>query len=141
MRRKRIDLDSKSEGISPLGEKASQVQAQPIVGQEAKVDNGEEKTAISDKADNEADQGHRYGNFRNYYTFHPPSNRIQRLGEILDYGKLPPFVSCTRFILLAAYHPFFVSSRREQETGKAGKATKDWCCRFINREGRLFPLL
>lgn len=84
MRRKRIDLDSKSEG-NPLGEKASQVQAEPSVGQEAKAQNDEDKTASSDKADDEADQGHRYGNFRNYYTFHPPSNRIQRLGEILDY--------------------------------------------------------
>ena len=84
MRRKRIDLDSKSEG-SPVGKKALQLHAQPNLGQEVKVNNDEEKTASSDKADDEADQGHRYGNFRNYYTFHPPSNRIQRLGEILDY--------------------------------------------------------
>ena len=84
MRRKRIDLDSKSEG-SPLGEKALQVQSKLNLGQEAKVDDDENKIASSDKADDEADQGHRYGNFRNYYTFHPPSNRIQRLGEILDY--------------------------------------------------------
>lgn len=87
MRRKRIDLDSKN-GESPFGVKASQVQdqAQPNVGQEGNIDNDGEKTASSDKnADDEADQGHRYGNFRNYYTFHPPSNRIQRLGEILDY--------------------------------------------------------
>jgi hypothetical protein len=84
MRRKRIDLDTKSEG-SPIAEKSAQVQAQPNIGQGGKADNDEEKTASNDKADDEADQGHRYGNFRNYYTFHPPSNRIQRLGEIIDY--------------------------------------------------------
>ena len=27
------------------------------------------------------DQGHRYGNFPNYYSFHPPQNRLQVLEE------------------------------------------------------------
>jgi 2-polyprenyl-3-methyl-5-hydroxy-6-metoxy-1,4-benzoquinol methylase len=31
------------------------------------------------------DMGHRIGNFHNYYSFHPPSNRLQHMGEILQY--------------------------------------------------------
>ena len=33
------------------------------------------------------DMGHRIGNFHNYYTFHPPSIRLQHMGEILDYVR------------------------------------------------------
>ena len=31
------------------------------------------------------EKGHRIGNFHNYYSFHPPSNRLQHMGAILDY--------------------------------------------------------
>eukprot|EP00571_Detonula_confervacea_P006464 CAMPEP_0172325214 /NCGR_PEP_ID=MMETSP1058-20130122/53430_1 /TAXON_ID=83371 /ORGANISM="Detonula confervacea, Strain CCMP 353" /LENGTH=57 /DNA_ID=CAMNT_0013041695 /DNA_START=66 /DNA_END=236 /DNA_ORIENTATION=+ len=33
------------------------------------------------------DQGHRHGNFSNYYSFHPPQNRLQVLEQtnILKY--------------------------------------------------------
>lgn len=31
------------------------------------------------------DLGHRLGNFHNYYSFHPPSNRLEHMGEILAY--------------------------------------------------------
>ena len=33
------------------------------------------------------DMGHRIGNFHNYYTVHPPSIRLQRMGAILDYVR------------------------------------------------------
>lgn len=33
------------------------------------------------------DMGHRIGNFHNYYTFHPPSARLQHMGPILDYVR------------------------------------------------------
>ncbi len=32
-----------------------------------------------------ADEGHRYGNFHNYYTFHPVSNRTEHIGEMLNF--------------------------------------------------------
>jgi SAM-dependent methyltransferase len=41
--------------------------------------NDKEQVSSSD------DQGHRYGNFKNYYNFHPPANRIVNLKEILDH--------------------------------------------------------
>ena len=31
------------------------------------------------------DDGHRYGNFHNYYTFHPVSNRTEHLKEMLTF--------------------------------------------------------
>ena len=31
------------------------------------------------------DEGHRYGNFHNYYTFHPVSNRTKHIEEILKF--------------------------------------------------------
>jgi len=34
------------------------------------------------------DLGHRHGNFHNYYAFHPPSHRLDKMKEILEYiGK------------------------------------------------------
>ena len=31
------------------------------------------------------DQGHRLGNFHNYYAFHPPSLRLDKMKDILEY--------------------------------------------------------
>lgn len=31
------------------------------------------------------DQGHRRGNFHNYYTFHPPSHRLDKMQSLLDH--------------------------------------------------------
>lgn len=33
----------------------------------------------------DADQGHRHGNFHNYYSFNPPSNRLDKMKGILAY--------------------------------------------------------
>ena len=32
-----------------------------------------------------ADEGHRYGNFHNYYTFHPVFNRTEHIAEMLNF--------------------------------------------------------
>lgn len=31
------------------------------------------------------DQGHRLGNFHNYYTFHPPSNRLDKMKTLIEH--------------------------------------------------------
>lgn len=31
------------------------------------------------------DKGHRYGNFHSYYDFHPPSTRLDKMKDILEY--------------------------------------------------------
>jgi hypothetical protein len=31
------------------------------------------------------DQGHRLGNFHNYYTFHPPSNRLDKMQSLIEH--------------------------------------------------------
>lgn len=57
--------------------------------------NGDGAMIIKDKSESSSiqealkasaqDMGHRIGNFHNYYSFHPPSNRLQHMGEILQY--------------------------------------------------------
>jgi SAM-dependent methyltransferase len=39
----------------------------------------------SNRYERNSEEGHRYGNFYNYYTFHPVSNRTKHLEEILVY--------------------------------------------------------
>jgi len=46
------------------------------------------KTNDGNEVTSHQDQGHRYGNFHNYYTFHPTNERMKLLGQdggILDY--------------------------------------------------------
>lgn len=43
------------------------------------------KASSAAAAADPSDQGHRYGNFHNYYAFHPPSARMDAMKDIVDY--------------------------------------------------------
>lgn len=52
------------------------------------MDSNEEATSTSVVQPEDVDEGHRFGNFRNYYAFHPTSARLRHLTDILTYiGK------------------------------------------------------
>lgn len=48
----------------------------------------QERVVMNDNEESDKNKGHLYGNFHNYYAFHPTDHRLEKLKDIIEYiGK------------------------------------------------------
>ncbi|KAI2489494.1 Bicoid-interacting protein 3 (Bin3) [Fragilaria crotonensis] len=74
-------LRSEDDNLETAGETAATTATTAVIPKE--IESSIEH-ALQESAQ---DMGHRIGNFHNYYSFHPPSIRLQHMGAILDYVR------------------------------------------------------
>jgi hypothetical protein len=96
MRKRRIRVEINAGGTEGKNKKGNSdhdaSRSAPVGEDDSGVDNstggteGKNKKGTPQQCMGEdSDQGHRFGNFPNYYSFHPPENRVKLLDEQLDF--------------------------------------------------------